>query len=124
MKLRAAGRAQILTHESGSLSRIASEADQFIKSESLGLGMAGAWPYHLSERFPRPRSERVSFPLDSINLMKAGGGERSVKNGSFFDIGNNLRVDSDFCFSWGSRAPGGHERSKLAIHRQVRITVS
>ena len=97
MKLRAAGRAQILTHESGFPSRIASEAGQFIKSGSLGPGLAGTWPYHLCGRSPRPRSERVSFSLDSINLMKTRGGECSVKSGSFFDIGNDFKIDSDFC---------------------------
>ena len=97
MKLRAAGRAQILTHESGHFNRIASEAGQLIKTRFLKLGLADIWPYHLSGRSPRPRNKRVSFSLNSINSMKARDGERSAKSGSFFDIGNNLRIDSDFC---------------------------
>ena len=78
MKLRAAGQAQILTHESGFLSRIASEAGQFIKPGSPGLGLAGNWPYHLSGRSPRPRSERVPFPLDSI-IFDEDEGRRVVR---------------------------------------------
>ena len=115
MKLRAAGRAQILTYESGPFSRIASAAGQLIKTKSIGLGLADTWPYHLSGRSPRPRSERVSFSLDSINLMKTRGGECSVKSGSFFDIGNNLRIDSDFCFLGTSRPPEDTKEANLLI---------
>ena len=116
MKLRAAGLAQILPYESGFLNRIASEADQFIKSESLGPGVADARPYHLCGCSPGQCIERVSFSPHSINLMKARGGEHSVKNGSFFDIGNNLRIDSDFCFLG---TPGPPEDMKEANWRST-----
>ena len=107
MRLRTAGRAQIPAHESGSLSRIASETNQFFKPGPSEPGLAGTWSYHLNGRSPRTSCERVSFSPVSINLMKTRDGERSVKNRSSFDIRNNLRIDSDFCPPGSSRPPEG-----------------
>ena len=73
MKLRAAGLAQILPYESGFLNRIASEADQFIKSESLGPGVADARPYHLCGCSPGQCIERVSFPPPLHQLDEGEG---------------------------------------------------
>ena len=115
MRLRTAGRAQILTHESGSLSRIASETNQFFRPGPLEPGLAGTWSYHLNGRSPRISFERMSFYPVSINSMKARGGERSVKNRSSFDVGNNLRIDSDFCPSGPPRSPEGTKEANLHI---------
>ena len=121
MRLRTAGRAQILTHESGSLNRIASETDQFLRPGPLEPGLAGTWSYHLNGRSPRTSFERVSFSPVSINSMKARGGERSVKNRSSFDVGNNLRIDSDFCPPGFPRFPEGTKGANCTIFISISL---
>ena len=112
MKLRAAGWTQIRTLDSETSSRIASEVGQSVEAQSLRLGLADHWPYHLDGHSPRSRTKcATSFPC-SINLMETRNGECSDKNRSFFGIRNNSRVNSDFCPPGTSRTPEAAKETK------------